>query len=90
MYRAYKFAHFSHEYGHLLKQYHSGCCQGNLNLEKFQVSWLAAGDGTEVADGGVWTAVSEGPVGVAGSNCLERVKGNCGDRVGIHVAAGCG
>ena len=51
---------------------------------------LAAGDGTGVADGGVWTTVAVGLVGMAGSNCVKRVKGNCGDRVGIQVAAGCG
>ena len=51
---------------------------------------LAAGDGTGVADGGVWTTVAVGPVGMAGSNYFERLKGDYGDRVGIQVAAGCG
>ena len=50
---------------------------------------LAAGDDTEVADGGVWTMVALGAVGMAGSHCVVRVQEYCGDWGGIQVAAGC-
>ena len=46
-----------------------------------------AGDDTEVADGGVWTMVALGAVGMAGSHCVVRVQEYCGDWGGNQLAA---